>query len=390
MDSHLLDRRPSGRARSRSIDNLKVMLVVGVIVGHATMAWTGVGDWVLTETPVREPLLTILVLVSVVAALFAIPVFFFVAGLFTPPSLRRKGLGTFVKARMLRLGLPMLFFVVFISPLVEYVDPGWEGWDRGFLAFLPEVWWPPAPGPTWFLGVLLVFSVAYALVRTLRPAESAAPESPRAATLVFAVASMATASYVIRRWVPLGVEVWRLALGQFPAWVTGFTLGVLASERGWFEAVDDDARDGSARDDKVGRIAGRTAWSTVAGIAVFIVSVSQFTGAEMEEFAGGGTLLSLILALLEATLLVSMALWLVDVFERRWRSQGPVARAMSRAAFAAFVIHQVVLVWLVLASRLVPLPPEVEYVIVSTLAVLFSFGLATLALELPGVSKVVG
>lgn len=379
-DVPVLHHRPAVATRSRSMDNLKVVLVIGVIVGHATMAWTGVGDWVFTETPVREPLLTVLVLASVVAALFAIPVFFFVAGLFTPPSLQRKGLGSFVKARTLRLGLPMLFFIVFISPLVEYVDPGWEGWDGGFLAFLPEVWWPPAPGPTWFLGVLLVFSIAYAVVRTLRPPTPVRPAPPRLATLAIAVIAMTAASYVIRLWVPLGTEVWRLALGQTPAWITGFTLGVLASERGWVEPITE----------KVGRLARRTAWSTMAAIAVFIVAVSQLTGAEMEAFAGGGTVLSLIMALLEATLLVSAALWLVDAFTRRWSSQGRLARAMSRAAFAAFVIHQVVLVWLVLASRLVDLPPEIDYLAVSALAVLFSFGLGTWALRLPGVSKVLG
>ncbi len=190
---------------------------------------------------------------------------------------------------------------------------------------------------------------------------------------------MAAASYVIRLWVPLGVEVWRLALGQAPAWITGFTLGVLAAERGWVDPVDE----------QVGRIARRVAWSTATGIAVYIVAVSQLTGAEMEAFAGGGTLLSLIMALLEATLMVTTALWLVDVFTRRWNSQGPLARAMSRAAFAAFVIHQIVLVWLVLASRLIDLAPEIEYLGVSILGVLFSFGLGALALRLPGVSKVV-
>jgi glucans biosynthesis protein C len=378
-DLSVLDRRPVGGTRSRPIDNLKVVLIIGVIVGHATMAWTGVGDWVFTETPVREPLLTILVLCSVVAALFAIPVFFFVAGMFTPPSLQRKGFGAFVKGRLMRLGLPMLFFIVFISPLVEYVDPDWQGWDRGFLAFLPEVWWPPAPGPTWFLGVLLVFSIGYAVVRTLRPAAAVQPGPPRLSTLVIVVGAMAAVSYLVRMWVPLGVEVWRLALGQAPAWITGFTLGVLAAERGWVDPVDE----------KIGRIARRTAWSTAAGIAVYIVAVSQLTGAEMEAFTGGGTLLSLIMALLEATLMVTTALWLVDAFTRRWNSQGPLARAMSRAAFAAFVIHQLVLVWLVLASRLVDLPPEIEYLGVSILGVLFSFGLGAAALRLPGVSQVV-
>jgi hypothetical protein len=62
---------------------------------------------------------------------------------------------------------------------------------------------------------------------------------------------------------------------------------------------------------------------------------------------------------------------------------------MSRAAFAAFVIHQLVLVGLVLASRLTPLPPEANYVLVSLLGVSLSFYLGWLALRIPWVSRVV-
>jgi hypothetical protein len=83
--------RPGTRARHVWADNLKVVLVVAVIVGHATLAWTGgVGNWVVYETPVREPLLTVLLLVTLVGALFAMPLFFLLAGTFTPRSPARK------------------------------------------------------------------------------------------------------------------------------------------------------------------------------------------------------------------------------------------------------------------------------------------------------------
>lgn len=370
--------KPAG-PRSGAIDNLKMVLVMGVIVGHTTMAWTGVGDWVFYEPPVREPLLTVLVLAAVVSALFAIPVFFFVAGLYTPRSFERKGLAAFLQGRLLRLGLPMLFFVIFLSPPIEYVDPGWADWNKGFWAFLPEVWWPPAPGPTWFLGVLLVFSAAYALIRTLRPRPITSPEKPQLRTLSLSVGLMAGSSYLIRIWVPLGVEVWRLALGQAPAWILGFTLGVLAAERGWLEPVRP----------AVARTARRSAWSAAAGLVMLIMMLVVFTGADMDPFAGGGTVLSLVVALLEGVLIVSMAFWLIDVFRRRFGRQGRVTHAMSRAAFAAYVLHQLVLVLLVLGSRHVDLPPEVEYLGVSVLGVGFSFGLGWLALRIPAIARVV-
>jgi hypothetical protein len=61
----------------------------------------------------------------------------------------------------------MLLFIVVMSPVIEYVDPENAGWTEGFWAFTRHIWWPPAPGPAWFLGVLLAFSAVYAVVRTI-------------------------------------------------------------------------------------------------------------------------------------------------------------------------------------------------------------------------------
>lgn len=100
---------PEMRSRCAYADNLKVVLVAGVIVAHVTMAWTGVGTWVFDEPHVREPLLTIATLLAVVGSLFGMALFFLIAGVFTPRSLARKGLGRFLADRAVRLGVPMVF-----------------------------------------------------------------------------------------------------------------------------------------------------------------------------------------------------------------------------------------------------------------------------------------
>ncbi len=366
------------RSRLFSMDNLKVVLVAGVIVGHTTMAWTGVGTWAFEETPVRDPLLSILILISVVGALFAIPLFFMVAGAFTPRSFERKGFRRFLVGRALRLGVPMAFFVIFLSPIVEYVDPDNAGWNGGFAAFVPHIWWPPAPGPTWFLGVLLVFSAAYAVIRTVRPRRRTDPAGPRVWQLATAAGVVAVISYLVRFTVPLGEEVWRLALGQTPAWVAGFTVGVLGAERGWFEQLFG----------RIGRVIRWSAWGGAAGCVLF-VGAAAATGAEIDLYAGGGTWQSLVTAMFEGILVVAMSLWLIDLFQRRFERQGRLSVEMSRAAYAAFVLHQVVLVGLVLASRHVSWPPEVAYLTVAVLGVVVSFWLGALVVRLPGVSRVV-
>jgi hypothetical protein len=181
----------------------------------------------------------------------------------------------------------------------------------------------------------------------------------------------------VRFVVPLGDERWHLALGQAPAWIVGFVLGVLGAERGWFDPLDS----------RVVRRARQVAWAALAGCVVVFAAVSAASG-DVDAFGGQGTWQSLVIAVLEGALVVALSLWIVDLFQRRLDHQGRLARELGRAAFAAFVVHQLVLVGLVLASRQVAWPPEVEYGLVSVLGVLGSFGIAVVLIRLPGVSRV--
>jgi hypothetical protein len=367
------------RSREAWADNLKVVLVIGVIVAHVTIAWTGVGSWVFSEGPVREPLFSLLVLASG-GSLFGLALFFMIAGMFTPRSLDRKGLRRFLVDRTLRLGVPLVFFVVVLAPFVEWADPDRAGWDRGFGAYTVEVvWWswpkPPAWGPTWFLAVLLLFSVVYAVGRQILPRPSATTPLRRR-HLVTVAAAVAVVSWLVRIEIPVGEEVGRLALGQAPAWVTGFALGVAGAERGWFDPIPPT----------IGR------WARHLGITAFVASAvvigtAAVLGADLETFAGNGTWQSLVLAVIEGALVASVPLWLVDLFRRRFHYQGRLGREAGRAAFAAFVVHQIVLVGLVLASHSVRWPPELEWLAVSVLGVAVSFGVGALVTRIPAVGR---
>jgi hypothetical protein len=361
--------------RDRSIDNLKVLLVAGVIVGHTTIAWTGIGTWVFDEPHLREPFLSIISL-FLVAALFAMALFFFIAGIYTAPSLARKGPKKFVIDRVLRLGIPMLFFILLLSPVIEYVDPENAGWTEGFWAFTVDIWWPPAPGPTWFLGILLLFSILYACVRAIRPAQDRGGSQLRLWHLMVAAIAIAAASYAIRLMVPLGEELWRLALPQAPGWIAGFVLGVMAGERGWLFSLDP----------KVAVVVARSAWVAL-GAGLLLLAAAGFA-IDPARLFGGPTWESALMVSVEAALVVTMPFWVIDLFRRRFSNQGPLLREMSRAAFAAFLIHQLILVGLVLASRYPALPPEVDYLVVSAAGVAVSFYLGWLLLRIPGISRI--
>jgi hypothetical protein len=188
---------------------------------------------------------------------------------------------------------------------------------------------------------------------------------------------VAVVSYLIRLAIPLGVEFGRLALGQTAGWVTGFALGVIGAERGWYQHL------GGSFGIRMRRLA-----VGALALCALVIGSAAATGASMDDYAGGGTWQSPTIAVLEGALIVTMSLWLVEVFGRRFDHQGRLARAMSRAAYAAFLFHQLILVGLVLASRWVPWAPEIEYALVASLGVAMSFGVGSLVTRIPALSRV--
>lgn len=195
--------------------------------------------------------------------------------------------------------------------------------------------------------------------------------------LMFA-AALAVTSYLVRMEVPLAEERYRLALGQAPAWIAAFTFGVVAGERGWFDSLTP----------RVVRAARTLALVAVVPWATVLVYVAA-TGGDMDPYLGGGTWQSLFVAVIEGCYILGLSVWLPAVFRRKYNHQGRLAREMSRGAYAAFIIHQIVLVALVLATHEVSWPPEVDFLVVAVAGVAFSFGLASLLVRLPGLRRIV-
>jgi glucans biosynthesis protein C len=96
---------------------------------------------------------------------------FFLAGLFTPASLSRKGSLTYLSERWLRIGLPFLLAVGILSPIAYFASYRTTATDPSAAAFwqhwmaLPM--WPA--GPAWFLWQLLVLNTLAAALHALAP-----------------------------------------------------------------------------------------------------------------------------------------------------------------------------------------------------------------------------
>jgi fucose 4-O-acetylase-like acetyltransferase len=167
------------KQRLAYLDNLKVLLVVGVIAVHTAVTYGFDGTWYLESyDEMAVPLVDALTVAIVIGWLFGLGLFFLIAGRLSGPSLDRRGARRFARERLIRLGTPVLAYTLLVSPALEYFAYREnERGTGGFWSFFGDQIWHLGPGPTWFLEALLAFSLGYALLRSLRPPTRAAREA---------------------------------------------------------------------------------------------------------------------------------------------------------------------------------------------------------------------
>ena len=166
------------RKRIPAFDYLRAFVIFLVVLHHAVMAYcTGGhaargGDYTNATAPVVDPAqwdgFNLMVMGN---DSFFMPLMFLLAGLFVRPSLARKGLGRYLADRALRLGVPLLVGIVTVVPLSYYASYLQSGGTADFAAFWARMVtagpWPS--GPLWFVGALLVFDTATALILSRDP-----------------------------------------------------------------------------------------------------------------------------------------------------------------------------------------------------------------------------
>lgn len=375
---------PSTRGRLAYLDRVKVLLVAGIIGVHGLLGYSSFeGAW--AYQPVREvglAELTERVLGSLFlpATLFVMGIFFLVSGLVVPGAVDRRGPAGFARDRLLRLGVPYVVWVLLIWPAVVWAPRRVAGWTASYW----EMFLGAEPfldaGALWFVGVLLVYSLAYAGWRAwqlrARPEQRAATrragkQDVSTRTVVLLALAVSVTTVLVR--VPFPFDSHQVAeaqLWQWPQYLAMFGLGVTAARRGWLQPVPRALERASAL------MAGV---ALTAYFALFIMVVAR--GWDPGETFGQAVPhpAALVLALLEGPLAVGASVWVLAVAQRRLDGPpGAWARAAARSAYAAYVLQGVVLIGTASALRPVPVVAEVKALTVAVVGVVGSFALGRL------------
>ncbi|MEV7008549.1 acyltransferase [Streptosporangium sp. NPDC051022] len=349
--------------RLLAIDNLRIVLTVLVVIHHVALTYGDIPLWFYVE-PAKDPSGRLLDLLVMVDQAFFMGFFFLISGFFTPGSHDRKGGRGFVRDRLVRLGVPLLVFLLLLRPLVTlgvYADyagmPYWKfyigSWD---------------PGPMWFVEVLIVFVLAYALWRRLKGPLETRVSVPRARWIVLFTLGLSAATFLWRFPVPVGTYVPVLGLPSpffLPQYVAMFAAGLVAFRRGWFETLP--------------RRAALLGFLAAALVSATLLPLS---------FVTDGPVAQALTATWESTFAVGLIVALVVWFRERFDHQGPRGRFLSEQAYTVYVIHPLVLVAVGYALRGLNAAAIVKFAVATVIALPLCWGLAYLVRSLPGAKRV--
>ncbi|MHA1671125.1 MAG: acyltransferase family protein [Promethearchaeota archaeon] len=312
---------------------MKILFTFLVIFVHVRVTYGGEGSWYYIATlnksnSVDVISITILYTLTGVMGLFlaaTMGLFFLMSAYFTPKSYDRKGVSSFWKERILRIGIPILLYILIVNPVIAYIMAAggiqpYASYSRmqgsfieyylsnfqsieNFVDFITNF------SITWFLIVLLIFTAVYTIWRQITKIDSIQQKIlkelriPKYIYLLFLALGLGFLTFLIRLVVPVEQFPFGLPLAYMIQYFMMFIVGIIAYRYDWFEQM---------------RRHHVKAWGITIFIAVilFFTYFFVFVGVESDYslFFGGPHLQALVYAIVESINCMGIIFVLIKIF----------------------------------------------------------------------------
>jgi glucan biosynthesis protein C len=362
----------NNHARLFFVDNVRVLLIVLVISFHAAAPYAKV-PWYSIQEETTETTEFVLAWFLTVCAAFFLSLFFMISGYFTPGSYKRKGVYTFLRDRLLRLGIPFAGFFFVVMPLFMYSLTWLDNSHVSYWEFLAEYHWDSHH--LWFVETLLLFTVLYVFWQLL-PIKVKRMNTLNNRHILFFTIIVAVTTFLVRIWSPIGVwDPFKLVQPAYlPQYLGLFIAGIAAYRNNWIITTP--------------RSVGLT-WLCTGGLAALLfLGIWEVAQGDYVTLTGGAHWRPFVFAVWETVVCVGLCVGLVILFRETLNIKPKLLRAVSASVYTMYLVHLPVVVYTQYCLVGVSLHPLMKFGVVVFTGALVSFAISLGVRRLPGARKI--
>ncbi|MCL1964127.1 MAG: acyltransferase family protein [Firmicutes bacterium] len=340
-------------------DNLRLLMILFVVVLHLAVTYSGLGSWYYIEAEELDTVHTVFFgFYLCFTQGYSMGLLFLLAGYFVPASYDTKGFGKFIKDRLIRLGLPALFYMLVISPIIGILFGSGSG---AYYHYIVSFEFLGASGPLWFAFALLLFSIVYAVVRKFFAIKAGNNDKafPASHKIVALFLFISVCAFSIRIIQPIGTSILNMQLCYFSQYIILFIIGIKCKRNNWLENLT--------------YAAGRV-WLTLGLALGFIVwAILMLSGGalsgHLDLFMGGLTWQSAAYSLWESFVAVAMSIGLIALFKEKCDKQSKLIKTMADNAFSVYVFHAPIIIALSLLLAPIKFLPILKFAVLVLISI---------------------
>lgn len=329
------------------------------------------------------------------------PMIFFIIGMFVISSIHRRGLFSFAKERLIRIGIPFVIGVPFIVPLLTY--PRYEYNERpeiSYWDFWTEHYFSEAlqGGPFWVMyAILLYTTILVAVYYWLPPlyrlgvrAVQCLVARPAIGYVLFGLTCatlLAVSDWLWGAfgWIGFG-KIFKLQASRILLVILYFFTGAFAVSAGIFQ--NNQIMDRLVANwGKLGiLVAVIGAAYMIDCVYFFDLAYGAYDSATSQQYLPGIILRNILLGFLG----LSQVLFLLATFKKFFSKPTRAWTSLACNAWGIFIIHESIVVWMQYSWIDSSISPFSKFMLVAVVGISVAWLLSDLLRRIPGFKRVLG
>lgn len=316
-----------------------------VVIHHAGQPYGNTGGvWIFSENQQLDYLPTFFFF----NAAYMMGFYFFISGYFMYFSLKRKSKTIFIQERLIKLGIPLLVFVVIIFTPLHFLL---SDKDTDYISFAFDLYFNQPPlslGHLWFVASLLMYSFVYLLLEPLLSKNSNQIPLKNWHPFIYLaflipVNVFVRQYYPIDKWVTWGIPI---EVAHLPQYFSLFLLGIIFNKNKWLENI------------KI------STGLIYLGLALAIFLSKSFIYNLLPKLWGE--------SLVESFLCVGLCLGFIVIFKKYFNKMNIITKMLSDNSYGIYLFHVLIVIGLQLIFKDLPINTNLKFFFVSILGIAIS------------------